>query len=159
MRASLSSSFVGALLIAAGLTSAAWADSSSLSQCKDDAKQENKACRDACQEAYQVSKDMCRNISHDCAETCRAARSTCVTPPLDALDACKQGCETQFDADKEPCKLLDKGSAERDACVDAAQVKAFQCRDTCRENLDHAALKQCYKQFRACLTACPPPPQ
>ena len=159
MGAKAISSFLGALLMTVCLTPAVRANSSSVKQCKNDGKDEFKACRDACQEAYQVSKDMCRNISHDCAETCRAARQTCTAGPLDALDACKQACATQFDSDKAPCTQLPKDSAERDACVDAAQVKAFQCRDTCRENLDGAALAQCRKQFTSCIKACPPPPQ
>ena len=159
MRRRVFSSACAALFVAACFAGTARADSSSTKQCKDDGKQEYQTCRDACQEAFQVSKDMCRNVSHDCAETCRATRDSCVAPPLDALDACKQACQTQFDADKEPCKQLAEGSAERDACVDAAQVKAFQCRDTCRENADHATLQQCYKQFRSCIKSCPPPPQ
>ncbi|HVO22675.1 MAG TPA: hypothetical protein VMW56_03500 [Candidatus Margulisiibacteriota bacterium] len=152
-------SVLAVLLVATWISGPAHADNSSTQQCKDDGKQEFQACRAACQEAYQVSKDMCRNVSHDCAEGCRASRDSCVAGPLAALDACKQGCATQFEADKEPCTQLEKRSAERDACVDAAQVKAFQCRDTCRENVDHTALQQCYKQFRSCIKACPPPPQ
>ena len=159
MRLMLISSLFGAALIATCISATARADSASTQQCKDDAKQEFQACKATCQESYQVAKDMCRNVSHDCAEGCRATRDTCVAPPLDALDACKQACQTQFEADKEPCTQLEKGSAERDACIDAAQVKAFQCRDTCRENADHATLSQCYKQFRNCIRACPPPPQ
>jgi len=156
MRAKSISSLVGALLVASCLTPGARAD---VKQCKNDGKQEYQACRDACQENFQVSKDMCRNISHDCAETCRATRETCESGPSAALDACKQVCETQLDADKQPCTQLAKGSAERDACVDAAQVAAFQCRDLCRENSDHAAIQQCYQQARDCIKACPPPPQ
>ena len=157
MRAQSISSLLGALFIASSLAPAARAND--IKQCKDDGKQEYKACRDTCQENFQISKDMCRNISHDCAETCRATRESCESGPSAALDACKQGCDTQLDADKQPCKQLEKGSAERDTCVDAAQVKAFQCRDTCRENSDHAAIQQCYQQARDCIKACPPPPQ
>ena len=159
MRARTISSFLGAALIATCLATAAWAAASSTKQCRDDGKAEYKACRDACQETYQVAKDMCRNVSHDCAETCRSARQTCTAGPLDALDACKAACATQFDSDKEPCKQLPADSAERDACIDAAQVTAFQCRDVCRETLDDAALAQCRKQFKDCIAACPPPPQ
>jgi len=159
MRSLSVSQFLGVLLIATCFNGAARADSSSTQQCKDDGKQEFQACRAACQEALQVSKDMCRNVSHDCAEGCRASREGCEAGPQAALDDCKQNCETQFEADKAPCKDLEKGSAERDACIDAAQVKAFQCRDTCRESVDHVALQQCYKQFRSCIRACPPPPQ
>jgi hypothetical protein len=144
---------VATFLLSAGAARAVTANP----QCVHDARQTKRACVATCQDNFTVDKDMCRNVNHDCADACRAGRATCVAPILDALSACLDTCQTALDAAKTDCRAqFAKGTAERDACIDAAQVVAFSCRDACREAVDHAALKQCRKIFHACVIACPP---
>ena len=127
-------------------------------QCVHEANQTKKACVATCQDNFQVDKDMCHNVDHDCADACRAGRAVCVGPIHDALSSCLDGCQSTLDAAKADCRANNpQGSPERDACIDAAQVIAFQCRDQCREDVNHAALKQCQKIFHACIVTCPAP--
>ena len=49
-----------------------------------------------------------------------------------------------------------QGSADRDACIDQAQVVAFMCRDECREGVQ-GSMKECRTILRNCLKACKVP--
>jgi len=128
-------------------------------QCVRDAHGDYKLCAMACRENLQVDKDLCRNVDHDCAEACRAGRQACVDVPLGELQTCKAGCNSDLAAARQACKDNNpEGSPERDACIDAAQVVAFQCKDTCREGV-RDELQLCRRSFRACMRACPPTPE
>ena len=129
-------------------------------QCVADAKSEKKTCTQVCKDDFLASVDSCRNVDHDCADAAREARQGCVTDVLDELAQCVTtncgtfvqliaDCRTQFAA----------GTAERDACVDGAQVQLFQCRDQCRESVKvFAGLKTCRQEFKADIKACPAAP-
>lgn len=123
--------------------------------CVREAKQDAKDCSADCKEALQTAKDTCLNRDHACVEVCRANRSQCrLDSGIDAaIDACNDGLEAR----RAQCRADHAaGTAERDACIDAAQVDAFECRDSARE-LARPLLKQCRKNFRTCAKACPAP--
>ncbi|MCX8071145.1 MAG: hypothetical protein N3C12_01655 [Candidatus Binatia bacterium] len=137
--------------------------------CVADAAHERNLCRDLCRENFQAAKDLCRNINHGCADACRAMRQTCLegSPdnpgPLATLRSCIDTCNAALDAEKNRCRTeqCPEGSPDRetclDACIDAAQVVAFHCRDGCRERA-RPGIKLCRDSFRACIRACPPAP-
>jgi hypothetical protein len=54
-------------------------------------------------------------------------------------------------------QLYAEGTAERDQCIDNAQVDAFRCRDQANEDA-RPGLQACKQQFQACVQICPPPP-
>jgi hypothetical protein len=128
--------------------------------CVRDARHEFKICRTECREEFLADKDMCRNIDHDCADLCRADLGECLDGPdgpLTRLEACRMVCLDTLDAAKESCRdRFAKGTPERDQCIDAAQIAAFVCRDTCREGVS-ADLRACRVAFRTCILGCPPP--
>jgi len=129
-------------------------------KCVLDAKDARNDCVSACQESFRIAKDTCRNVNHDCADLCRADYDTCIEndPTLMALATCKAGCQTNLESVKVDCRSQHaEGTPERDACIDAAQLLAFVCRDNCRENNNAGpALKACREDFRACIKLCPP---
>ena len=149
---SLAIIFSGALL----LTSQASAVTPN-PRCVQDAKDERNLCVYKCQEEFRVDKDACRKVDHDCADACRAGFETCVEPFLTTLADDKAACQTTLDAAKVTCRsLYGAGTPERDTCIDQAQLVAFECRDTARENVA-SDLKACRLAFRDCIKACPPP--
>jgi hypothetical protein len=128
-------------------------------ECIRDARDDFKVCKIICKEAYLTEKDLCRNIDPDCGDLCRAARSLCMDPVLAGLEACKTPCNDALQAAKDQCRIdHEAGTPERDACIDAAQLIAFACRDTCREGV-RDELRICRKANRLCIRACPPPPE
>lgn len=133
-------------------------------QCVKDARAEMRQCKATCQDDFVAAKDLCRNVDHACADACRAGREVCVAGPLGALAACKDSCNATRDSAVSSCRQQfgqngqTPDPAQLDQCIDAAQTAAFQCRDTCRENLDRGALKLCRQIFRACIHVCLPPP-
>jgi hypothetical protein len=127
-------------------------------QCVKDAQDEFAQCKANCRDKFSADKDLCRRVSHDCADNCRSIHSACVEDPLDAFDNCKDSCNDNLQDAKEDCRhQFGEGTLERHQCIDVAQTAAFQCRDNCREGLS-GTLKQCNKDLRSCLKACPPPP-
>jgi hypothetical protein len=128
----------------------------SIPECVQDAKDERNLCVTKCQEDFRVDKDACRNVDHDCADACRDGFETCVGPFLDDLASCKAVCLTNLTAAKAACSSI-TDPVQRDFCIDGAQLAAFGCRDTCREDVA-SSLKACRIGFRACIKACPPPP-
>lgn len=127
-------------------------------QCVKDAAQTARTCYATCKEEYQLDKDTCRNREHGCVEQCRADRHACKTPIREELESDKAACNATRDAAVDNCKVLyGEGTPERDACIDNAQVEAFQCKDQAREDA-RPGLQACHQAFRACAAACPPPP-
>lgn len=128
--------------------------SASASTCLDEAVQDKKACKADCREAFQTAKDACLNRDHACVEVCRAERSEC--RDATGIDAALLACESTLEDARAQCRATTApGTPERDQCVDQAQVVAFQCRDTARENA-RPALKECRATFKTCARACPP---
>ncbi len=137
-------------LVTIGLTLGVAAAQSTV-DCRLQAKTDYKNCKTDCRESFQADKDGCRNCDHTFAEGCRASRAVCVAPFEDQLEACLGVCRTDLDAAKALCTPGD------DACIDAAQVAAFICRDTCRENQAvRDGIKNCRTIFRGCMQQCPP---
>src|SRR5262245_12074648 len=97
-------------------------------QCVLDAVEKRNDCIDDCRDKFREQRFLCRNIDPACGNACRIGRATCMAPFLATLDACLDGCRSDLQDAKALCPT-DPGP-ERDACIDAAQVVAFQCRDT-----------------------------
>jgi hypothetical protein len=127
--------------------------------CKSDAKTAYLACKGnepgGCREEFQSQKDLCLNRDHACVEGCRADRDACRQPIEDQLDADLAACKATKTAAVANCLALYPEGPDRDACVTAALVDAFQCRDQARENAK-PGFTGCRDAFRACATACPP---
>jgi hypothetical protein len=162
-----------AVAAACAFASAASADLA----CKQEAKADYLACKQECKEEFRAAKLTCRNIDPTCGTPCLAARQACrdsyedilatgQLPGGGTLADCAtgtDGCRDQLAADKAACGAPCDGDPTCDACVDAAQVTSFICRDTCRERWRAdpvvAALKEtCKTTFQACIGACPPAP-
>jgi hypothetical protein len=134
-------------------------------QCMQDAKDIRTECKASCDEDFVISRDLCRNIDPECAATCRGAHGECRDAIFAALDQCVDGCRVQLNIDRAACP---KRGRSRDFCLDRAQVRAFVCRDDCRETLNvRPGLVSCRDDFRSCMTGCvvtvpeptePPPP-
>jgi hypothetical protein len=141
-----------ALAVAATLLVLPAAPSLAANPCVKDAAAEHRDCKADCKEDLQVAKDACLDRDHECVEVCRAKRSEC--RDATGIDAALAACNASlYDARKTCRETHPAGSPERDACVDQAQVVAFACRDTARENAKDA-LKVCRKEFRTCARAC-----
>ena len=138
----------------------------STAECRLQAKSDYVACKADCKEAFQAAKDACRNCNHDFAEGCRASRAICEDPFQETLENCLDVCRGTLQGDKADCQtahdqcVANGGTtcdADLDTCVDAAQVKAFVCRDTCREDQTvRDGIKACRATFRLCMRSCPP---
>ncbi|MCC6764658.1 MAG: hypothetical protein IT293_08340 [Deltaproteobacteria bacterium] len=122
------------------------------SECMQDAKARRGECRAACEEDFTIARDLCRNIDPECAAGCRADLESCRAPIVSALEQCVDACRVRLNAERAACPR--KGRA-RDFCVDRAQIRAFLCRDECREDLQvRAGLKACRERFRTCMDGC-----
>ncbi len=122
------------------------------SQCMQDAKSARTECKVTCDEDFVIARDLCRNIDPVCATGCRISRDDCRSAVFGALDRCVDGCRTQLTIDRAACP---KRGRSRDACLDRAQVRAFVCRDDCREELEvKQGLGACRDEFRACMAGC-----
>ena len=125
--------------------------------CVLDAIKTNRSCKKTCNQDFLEAKDLCDSVDHACADSCRAARKACVAPIQAPVDACIDACNATRYGSRLQCRALyTTGTPERDQCIDAAQVVAFVCRDTCQENVDAAGLAQCRDTFRSCIVLCPP---
>lgn len=145
-----------AFVLAAGLA-VLWSGAPALATdpCLGDAKVEFVECKGTCKENLQVAKDDCMNRDHACMEVCRAVREECqlATGLWDDLAVCRDALR----AAKDDCRAAHpEGSAELDACIDAAQVAAYGCRRSARIAA-RPALELCQSAFRTCAKACPPP--
>ncbi len=122
--------------------------------CMADAKQEARDCKATCTEDYQAAKDACLDRDHPCVEACRAERYDC--RQATGIDDAIAACNATLEGARQTCRdSYPAGSPERDACVDQAQVVAFQCRDSAREAAK-PAIKACRAGFRTCARACAP---
>ncbi len=121
-------------------------------QCMQDAKEARTECKSSCDEDFVIARDLCRNIDPVCAAGCRMERDDCRGAVLGALDQCVDGCRVQLNVDRAACP---KRGRTRDFCMDRAQVRAFICRDECREDLQvRPGLNGCRDDFRACMAGC-----
>jgi hypothetical protein len=154
-----------ALVLAAGPTRAG-----ATSACLQDAKSTYVDCKSQCSDDYNDAKGVCRGVSPGCFLACVDGRKECTDAVRQPLTDCLNGCESTLDAARAQCKAQTGcgGSANPCTsnaafieCMNAPQLAAFTCRDTCRDNfrLDpnaRAALKACSAGFKACVKSCPP---
>ena len=132
-------------------------DPADLRACKDDAVGLLSECEDACTEAKQLAKDTCLQLDHACVEVCRGSRDGCRAPSEATRAADIAVCKTDRQAAFDNCRLLfGAGTPDRQTCIAQAQIAAFSCRDTARENVA-AALQTCGADFHDCVGLCPPP--
>jgi hypothetical protein len=125
-------------------------------QCLQDARVGRNDCVRVCQDDFLASVDTCRGSDHDCAQAARDARDACVSDVLHVLKQCLDDTCGAFAPAVEQCRAdFAKGTPERDACIDAAQIQNFKCRDDCRESVQlFAELKTCRSEFKADLGQC-----
>ncbi|MGH7894000.1 MAG: hypothetical protein ACREQL_04980 [Candidatus Binatia bacterium] len=124
-------------------------------ECRIQAKNDYLVCKLGCREANQSDKDNCRNCEHTFAEGCRASRAICVDPFEEILEGCLEVCRADLATAKGLCVPGDP--LAYDACIDAAQLAAFSCRDLCREDtVVRDGIKNCRLIFRGCMHLCPP---
>jgi hypothetical protein len=122
------------------------------SECMQAAKDQRQECRTSCDEDFSIARDLCRNIDPECAAGCRVDLDGCRAPIVAALEQCVDQCRVQLNADRAACPR--RGRA-RDLCVDHAQVRAFLCRDECRQGLQvRDALNACRQAFGTCMNGC-----
>ncbi len=141
------------LVAVAALTVLVAVPAQAADSCRREAKGSFKECKALSTEAFQVAKDACWNRDHACVEACRAKRYDCRQDT--GFDAAIAACDATLADAKAQCRGdFDAGTPELDACIDQAQVVAFQCRDAAREAA-RRPLKLCRKAFRACARACP----
>jgi hypothetical protein len=121
-------------------------------QCMQDAKEARTECKTSCDDDFTIARDLCRNIDPVCAAGCREDREDCRGAVFGALDQCVDGCRVQLDLDRAACP---RRGRDRDRCLDRAQVRAFVCRDECREELQvRSGLNDCRDAFRGCMAGC-----
>ncbi|MFN8543754.1 MAG: hypothetical protein U0807_06065 [Candidatus Binatia bacterium] len=142
--------------------------------CTRQAKSTYAACRAQCKDDFLSARFTCKGVDPACGKACLAGRQVC----SDAIDAILEtgqvpggatlancptgtdGCKAALQTAKQVCGAPCNANPVCDACVDAAQVLAFQCRDTCRESWRadaavQALRQQCKATFQACVKACP----
>jgi len=123
-------------------------------ECIAGARSDFASCVQGCKDDFREDKDLCRHINHDCAEGCRDAFESCVYGPLTNLAQCKGGCDDDVTMGRAWCRGNTKwGTTERDKCIDLVQLRAFSCRDQCREDVQ-ADLTKCRQEFRTCIHGC-----
>jgi hypothetical protein len=141
--------------VLASLTLAGVAEANSrkaVRTCVAEASREVRECRAACLEEKQAASDLCLRRDQACVDVCRAERETCRddTGLADALELCR----ASFEEDRQECRATTlPDTPERDACIDAAQVTAFRCRDAARE-IARPLLRSCRRAFGGCARAC-----
>jgi hypothetical protein len=141
-----------AMAVACMLGGQSWAGETG--QCIKAASVEYKECKGVCKEDFQTAKDACINKDHVCVEACREERADCrdATGFDAAIDVCN---DAQQDAIANCKQIYPPDTADRDQCIDNAQLAGFQCRDQVRED-NKVELKACRTAFKACRGACPP---
>lgn len=142
-----------ALMLIASLLAGApatWASN----QCVRASKSEYADCKASARESLQTAKDACLDRDHACVEVCRAGRSECADAT--GFEAAVDACDAARNDAVADCRATHPaGSADRDTCIDAAQIASFQCRDQAREDAKPGLLA-CRAGFRSCAKACPP---
>lgn len=150
---------LGAVLALAALAapSRAFADDSNTRACLQEARTELRDCSQTCRDQFLNSTDLCRSIDPVCATTCRSARNSCASGPRQQRNNEIKACNNVLKTKVNQCKTdFANDAAGRDACIDAAQVEAFVCRDTAREAVA-ATLAICQEAFRGCIDGCGTP--
>ncbi len=142
--------------------------------CVQRARTDMVACVAQCRDDFRSARFTCRGIDPTCGKACLAGRQACVDDVADILTTgqlpgggtlanCAGGtdqCRSDLRAARTACGAPCNANPTCDACVDAAQVTAFVCRDTCRESWRrdatvHGLLEACRVSFRACVAQCP----
>jgi len=142
--------------------------------CLLEAKATALTCIAQCRDDLRSARFACRGVDAACGKACLAGRQVCTDGAEDILATGQvpgggvlancaggtDGCKAALQAAKAICGAPCNGNAVCDACVDAAQVTAFVCRDGCRESWRGDAtvkslLASCRTSFRACVAACP----
>lgn len=127
-------------------------------ECVQEARQEVRECRVTCQDAFGTAVDLCRKIDPLCGRICREQRNDCAAGPRADRERAIRACNDAERSAVQNCRAqFPGGSAERDRCVDAAQIAAFVCRDNAREAVNDE-LRVCRESFHRCIEACPPAP-
>lgn len=122
------------------------------SECIQDAKEQRGQCRTECDEDLVIAKDLCRSIDPECAAACRVEHGACRDGVIAELGTCVDACRVQLNADRAVCP---KRGRAREFCMDRAQVRAFLCRDECRDSLQvRRRLNGCRDDFRTCMRGC-----
>ena len=162
------------LLIAAGVVVGFARAAHGDPACILEAKATALACIAQCRDDLRSARFACRGVDASCGRACLAGRQVCTDAAEDILQTgqvpgggvlanCSggtAGCRAALQAAKAICGAPCNGNAVCDACVDAAQVTAFVCRDGCRESWRtdptvKSLLASCRTTFRACVAACP----
>jgi hypothetical protein len=147
--------------------------SSAANSCLLNARADFKSCNADCKGELKDDVAICRGHDPVCAQTCRDGRDECTGPIIQAnLTSCLDQCEPPLDAARATCQTqVGCGGGNGPcgfnpayiACINPAQAIAFACRDTCRDafklnSTAQDALQACQDSYKACVTACPPPP-
>ncbi len=123
--------------------------------CRQEAILEFTAAKDACKQDRRLAVDACRKLDHTCVEQCRADRDGCRAPIEAALETAVDTCRAARDEAVDVCRATTADDTpERDACVDAAQLANFQCRDAAREAA-RPERQACRDSFLSCVEVCP----
>ena len=122
-------------------------------QCMKDAHSDRRDCNAVCTDNYQAAILLC---GAPCPQACGETRKACRGPVRDQLAVDIKACNDTRTAAIKLCRTLAKADPnfDKDACIDAAQITAFICRDDAREAA-FPALNACNEAYQACVRACP----
>jgi len=127
-------------------------------ECVQQARQEARECRVTCQDVFATAVDLCRHVDPACGRVCRDQRNACAAVPRADRERAIRACSDVERAAVQDCRArFPNGSAERDRCIDAAQIASFVCRDDAREAVNDE-LRVCRENYHRCVEACPPAP-
>jgi len=146
----------GAVIVAIGVLGLGTAyGASTKATCIAQARTAKQSCVKDCQTSFQDARIGCLNIDPTCAAACESTEATCTAPFLAILGPCLDTCDSQLQTAKQACPpLSDPTHAD---CIDQAQLAAFNCRDTCRDDPQVSpGLQECRQAYYACLKGCPP---
>jgi len=122
-------------------------------QCRRDARTDRRDCASVCSDNYQAALLLCGT---PCVRACSDTRKACRGPIQDQLSADIKACNATRTAAIQLCRQqyrADPMNFDLDACIDAAQVAAFICRDDAREAA-FPQLNTCNEAYHACVRAC-----
>ncbi|MCU0231840.1 MAG: hypothetical protein MUC67_10755 [Acidobacteria bacterium] len=126
--------------------------------CVSAARQEVRECRATCQDGFQAALDLCRKVDPQCGSACRAQRDACAAGPRRDRERAIRACNDLERTQVASCRMqFPNDVAQRDRCIDAAQIAAFVCRDNAREAVNDE-LRVCREGYRTCIDGCPTAP-
>jgi hypothetical protein len=142
-------------------TAAAMAGTTSPRACILQAREELQSCSAECINDFRNERFTCRNVEPGCGRECLGRREGCIETASEPLLECLGVCRSTLIDAKAACVTSCNGDPScLDPCIDAAQVDAFTCRDTCREEFrlsgGPTAIEVCRATFRECVRSCPP---